>query len=56
VYPYSGHVIAALGDTLRGYKTTKAAIRVPLEAPIPERTLRAVIDCRLRTIRAEGKA
>jgi 2,4-dienoyl-CoA reductase-like NADH-dependent reductase (Old Yellow Enzyme family) len=46
----------ALGDTLRGYKTTKAAIRVPLEAPIPERTLRAVIDCRLRTIRAEGKA
>lgn len=32
------------------------AIRVPLEAPIPVRTLRAVIGCRLQMIRADKKA
>jgi uncharacterized protein YdhG (YjbR/CyaY superfamily) len=56
VYPYSGHVIEALGEELNSYETTKGAIRVPLERPIPERTLRAVIDCRLQAIRAGKKA
>ncbi len=56
VYPYSGHVIEMLSEKLRAYKTTKGAIRVPLETPIPERTLRAVIDCRLQAIRADTKA
>jgi uncharacterized protein YdhG (YjbR/CyaY superfamily) len=55
VYPYSGHVIEMLSEKLRTYKTTKGAIRVPLDTPIPERTLRAVIDCRLKTIRADKK-
>jgi uncharacterized protein YdhG (YjbR/CyaY superfamily) len=52
IYPYSGHVIGTLGEKLRGYETTKGAIRVPLETPIPERILRAVIECRLQAIRA----
>ena len=56
VYPYSGRVIEMLGDTLRAYETTKGAIRVPLETPIPESVLRAVIDCRLEAIRAGKKA
>jgi uncharacterized protein YdhG (YjbR/CyaY superfamily) len=51
LYPYSGRAIEALGEKLRAYETTKGAIRVPLDAPIPERTLRAVIDVRLRAIR-----
>ena len=50
IYPYSGRVIEALGEKLRGYETTKGGIRVPLETPIPERILRAVIDCRLKAI------
>jgi uncharacterized protein YdhG (YjbR/CyaY superfamily) len=56
VYPYSGHVIETLREKLRAYETTKGAIRVPLETPIPEHTLRAVIDCRLQAIRADKKA
>jgi uncharacterized protein YdhG (YjbR/CyaY superfamily) len=55
LYPYSGHVIERLADKLRDYKTTKGAIRVPLDTPIPERTLRAIIDCRLEAIRAGRK-
>ena len=55
VYPYSGSVIEALREELRAYETTKGAIRVPLDTPIPERTLRAVIDCRLQAIRAGAK-
>jgi uncharacterized protein YdhG (YjbR/CyaY superfamily) len=56
IYPYSGHVIEMLGEELRAYQTTKGAIRVPLETPIPERTLLAIIDCRLQAIRAGKKA
>ena len=47
IYPYSGRVIEALGEELRNYETSKGTIRIPLGEPIPERTLRAVIDCRL---------
>ncbi|HTA37731.1 MAG TPA: DUF1801 domain-containing protein [Candidatus Acidoferrales bacterium] len=54
VYPYSGHVIEALCDELRAYKTTKGAIHVPLETPIPERTLRAIIGARLKAIAASS--
>ena len=56
VYPYSSHVIETLSEKLRGYETTKGAIHVPLAAPIPESTLRAVIDCRLKAIRANDTA
>jgi uncharacterized protein YdhG (YjbR/CyaY superfamily) len=56
VYPYSGRVIETLREKLHAYKTTKGAIRVPLETPIPERTLRAIIDSRLQAIRAAKKA
>jgi uncharacterized protein YdhG (YjbR/CyaY superfamily) len=56
IYPFSGRVIAKLGEELRDYQTSKGAIRIPLDAPIPERTLLAVIDCRLEAIRADEKA
>ena len=51
IYPYSGHVIEMLREKLRVYKTTKGAIHVPFGAPIPESTLRAIIDARLQAIR-----
>jgi uncharacterized protein YdhG (YjbR/CyaY superfamily) len=56
LYPYSGAVIEALREKLKGYDTSKGAIRIPLEAPIPEQTLRAIIDSRLQAILAEGEA
>ena len=55
IYPFSGRVIEALGETLRDYQTTKGAIRVPLEKPISEETLFAVIECRLEAIRAANR-
>jgi uncharacterized protein YdhG (YjbR/CyaY superfamily) len=55
IYPYDGSVIEALRETLRDYETSKGAIRVPLDTPIPERTLHAIIACRLRAIRAGEK-
>lgn len=54
LYPYSGRVIEMLREELRAYQTTRSAIRIPLGTPIPEQTLRAVIECRLQAIRAVG--
>ncbi len=57
LYPYSGAVIETLKDQLGDYGLSKGAIRVPLDRPIPESTLRQIIDCRLEHIRAtmEGR-
>jgi uncharacterized protein YdhG (YjbR/CyaY superfamily) len=55
LYPYSSGVITALKDHLGGYETSRGAIRVPLDVPIPKTVLRKVIDCRLRAIPAEIK-
>src|SRR5471032_326478 len=50
IYPYSGHVIKTLEADLKDYETTKGAIRIPLDKPIPENTLRKIIECRLKAI------
>jgi uncharacterized protein YdhG (YjbR/CyaY superfamily) len=55
IYPYSGEVIETLKGQLHAFGLSKGAIRVPLEHPIPESTLRQVIDCRLEQIRATMK-
>lgn len=53
LYPYSNEVIARLKDELHSYSTSKGAIRVPLDKPIPEKLLKQIIDCRLELIKAE---
>jgi uncharacterized protein YdhG (YjbR/CyaY superfamily) len=50
IYPYSARVIETLKADLQGYETTKGAIRIPFDKPIPERTLRKIIDRRLKAI------
>jgi uncharacterized protein YdhG (YjbR/CyaY superfamily) len=55
IYPYSGHVIEALKDELRGFQSTKGAIHVPLDSPISKSVLRKVINHRLNAIRADAK-
>src|SRR5712692_6530270 len=52
IYPYSGEVVETLKDQLQDYGLSKGAIRVPLDKPIPETTLGAIIDTRLSLIRA----
>jgi len=56
IYPYSGQVVKELRERLRDYQTSSGAIRIPLDRPISERLLRAVIACRLKAIRAAKKA
>lgn len=56
LYPYSSRVIEALREELSAYETSKGAIRIPLDKPIPERILRAVIELRVDAIRADAKS
>lgn len=53
IYPYSAAVIDALKDELEKYGLSRGAIRVPLDDPISKSTLRKVINCRLKAIRAQ---
>ena len=55
IYPFSSQVIAALKDQLLEFGLSKGAIRVPLDKPISKSTLRKVINCRLKAIRADTK-
>jgi uncharacterized protein YdhG (YjbR/CyaY superfamily) len=55
IYPFSGHIIETFKAELREYRTTKGAIQVPLDNPIPKVTLRKVINARLKAIRADAK-
>ena len=54
IYPYSGRTIAELDDELSEYPSSKGAVRVPFDKPIPDATLRKLVECRLREIR-EGR-
>jgi uncharacterized protein YdhG (YjbR/CyaY superfamily) len=56
IYPYSGNVIDTLKEDLKKYERSRGAVRVPLDEPIPKRTLRKLISCRLKAIRAKQKA
>jgi uncharacterized protein YdhG (YjbR/CyaY superfamily) len=45
--PMSGGVTAALADELAGYETTKGSVKFPVDEPLPEPILRALVDARL---------
>lgn len=51
-YPMSGTVIAALGDDLRGYETSKGAIRFQPDRPLPSSLVKRIIEMRLAEINA----
>src|SRR5207244_12349231 len=53
LYPYSNEVIARLKDELHDYGTSKAAIRVTVDNPIPEKMLKQIMDYRLNLIEAK---
>ncbi len=50
VYPYSGSVIAGLPEIAARYGTTKGAIHLPTDAPMPKTLLRALIRARIAAI------
>ena len=48
--PFSGSVLAALGDELRGYTMTKSALHFPVGSPLPKTLVRKLIAVRLEEI------
>jgi uncharacterized protein YdhG (YjbR/CyaY superfamily) len=44
--PHSGNVVSALGSALDGFDTTKGSVKFPLDVPLPERIVAALIAAR----------
>ena len=45
--PMSGSVTAALADRLAGHSVTKGSVRVPVDQPLPDELIEALVDARL---------
>jgi uncharacterized protein YdhG (YjbR/CyaY superfamily) len=59
VFPFSGHVLAALGDRLDGFDWSKGTLRFTAAHPVPDDVLRAIFTARRaeieRTAAPRGK-
>lgn len=55
-YPMSGSVVETLSDDLKGYETSKGAIRFPVGKPLPTGLIRKLVKARLAEIDAPRKA
>ena len=51
--PHSGSVIGALGDRLAGYKGTKGSLHFPLDQPLPDALVRALVEQKMRDLGLE---
>lgn len=49
--PHSGSVLSRLSDELRGYVTSKSALRFAIDKPLPKALVKKLIAVRLREIR-----
>ena len=50
LYPFSGKVIAKLGDKLKGFETTTGSVHFSVEHPLSEALLKEIIALRLKEI------
>lgn len=48
--PHSGEVVASLGDLLAGYETTKGSVKFPVDQPLPDDLVAALVRARLREL------
>lgn len=48
--PHSGSVLAALGDEVAGYQTSKGALRFPVDQPLPAPLVARLVTARLREL------
>ncbi len=53
--PFSGSVLAGLGDELRGYTMTKSALHFDLERPLPKALVERLVAVRLEEIRRRSR-
>ena len=49
--PFSGSVLAQLGDDVRGYTMTKSSLHFPIDHALPQAIVRKLIAARLDEIR-----
>ncbi len=54
-YPFSGTAVSAFADRLAGYSTTKGAIHMTVEKPLPDDLVRDIIAFRLAEIDDRGR-
>lgn len=47
LYPMNGHTVEALKDELKGFETSKGAIRFRLDRPIPADLVRKIVQIRI---------
>jgi uncharacterized protein YdhG (YjbR/CyaY superfamily) len=45
--PFSGSVLPALSDELKGYKMTKSSLHFPVDQPLPKALVEILIETRL---------
>ncbi len=50
VYPFSGGILNQIPEDLKDYKTTKSAVQIPLDKPLPESLIQKIIALRLEEI------
>lgn len=55
LYPMSGRAVAALGDALNGFSTSKGTIRFTAEKPLPAAIVKKLVKARLAEIAAKPK-
>ena len=46
-YPFSGSVLPVFARELRSYRTTKSALHIPLDKPIPKKLITTLIKARI---------
>lgn len=50
-HPMSGTVVAALGDALAGYRTSKGTVRFAADTPLPDDVVARLLEARLAELR-----
>jgi uncharacterized protein YdhG (YjbR/CyaY superfamily) len=48
--PFSGSVLAQLGDELKGYTMTKSALHFPVDRPLPKTLVKKLVAVRLEEV------
>ena len=54
--PHSGTVLAALGDAVAGYETSKGALKFAVDTPLPRRLVNRLVRARLEELGLDGGA
>lgn len=56
VYPFSGKVVAALGELVDGFETTTGSIHFSVDRPLPDPVIERLVDLRRAEIERSVRA